>query len=118
MVRTDAHDHCGLPNESLYEIITSWASGATPRLLTGAIASSGALIAALLLMNRNTWPLAALLVTVVAICAWGLLEQFAPEPTDPAVSATRWFFVGLGSVAALVAALGILFRVMGPAPIL
>ncbi len=118
MVRSDAHDHPGLSSESLYEIITSWASTANPRLLGGAIALGGALSTVLLLIDRNAWPLVALLVTVGAICAWGLVEQFAPRSHARMVSAAEWVLVSLGSVAALAAALGILFRVMGPAPIL
>lgn len=105
-------------NESLYQGVTTWAATANPRTLGFILASSLIGGAALLVLDWHRWPLAGLLVTAGSIGGWGLIEQRAARPLSPVAVAVKGVLVGLGTIAAVLGGLGLLFWLMGPAPIL
>jgi hypothetical protein len=62
--------------------------------------------------------LAGLLLVMATVACWGLLEQRAQVPHSVATRVTQGLLVVLGTVGAMVAGLGLLFWIMGPAPVL
>ena len=103
---------------SIYEGITGWASHARQRLLAG-IAFAGIVGgAALLLIDWRHVPFAGLLLTGGAVGAWGLIEQRALVPHSMPITIAQGLLVALGIIAAIVGGFGVLFWVMGPAPVL
>jgi hypothetical protein len=103
---------------SVYDAITRWASHARPRTLS-AVAAGGAVIwAAFLAADWRLGPAAAILLTVSAVSAWGLLEQRAAMPHTPLTATAQLLLFVLGTLAAVVSGFAWLFWVMGPAPVL
>lgn len=105
-------------NESLYQGITTWAASAPSRTLGLLVASSLAGVAAILAVDWHRWPVAGWLVTAASIGGWGLVDHRATRPLGRPARVAKAFLVGLGTVAALLGGLGLLFWLMGPAPIL
>lgn len=107
-----------MPGESLHAGITRWAGQADRTLLAllGGIGASGALV--ILLVDWRGWPAAGLLISVGAVGTWGLVEQRAVLPHSRLVRVVEALLAVIGGAAAAVATLGILFWLLGPAPIL
>jgi hypothetical protein len=104
--------------ESIDVGIARWASHAAVRTLT-ALLMLGVLGSALvLLLGWQRWPVAGLLLTVATIAAWGLVEQRARHPHTRLVALSESLLTGLGGLLAVATALGFLFALLGPAPIL
>ena len=104
--------------ESLHAGITRWAgrADATVLALLAILGTGGA--AVMLTVDWRRWPLAAMLLSVSAVGTWGLVEQKTARPHSRLVIAAEWLLAGLGGAAAAMGALGILFWLLGPAPIL
>ncbi|HEX9894784.1 MAG TPA: hypothetical protein VGA78_12720 [Gemmatimonadales bacterium] len=104
--------------ESVYAAVTRWAGHASLRLLTlfTTIGFGGA--ALVLLVDWRRWPLAGLLLGAGAIGTWGIVEQRAHRPHSRMVNAAEWTLAVVGTLIAMLAALGLFFWAMGPAPIL
>lgn len=104
--------------ESLYAAVTRWAAHARPSTLRllATLGLGGA--GGILLLDWTRWPLAGVLLTLSTIGAWGLVEQRAAHPRTVLVAATESALTGLGTVVAALVALGLLFWLMGPAPVL
>ncbi|HEY7612197.1 MAG TPA: hypothetical protein VH764_04335 [Gemmatimonadales bacterium] len=105
-------------DRSLYQGITGWASHASQRLLAGLTATGMVVGAAVVAIDWRRAPLAGLLLIAAAVGAWGLIEQRAVMPHSRLIRAMQGALVLLGAVGAVVAALALLFWVMGPAPVL
>lgn len=103
---------------SLYDGLTGWASRAPQRLLGGLVAAGIVAAGVILAVDWRRFPVSGLLLTVSAVAAWGLLEQRATAPHSALVATTQTILVVLGTVTAVVAGFGLLFWVMGPAPVL
>lgn len=104
--------------ESIDAGITRWASHAalptlTVLLMLGIIGSP-----LILLFGWQRWPVAGLLLTAATIAAWGLVEQRARHPHTRLVVLSESLLTGLGVLLAVATALGFLFALLGPAPIL
>ena len=105
-------------NESLYQGITTWAAHADRPLLATMLILGLAGAPAVVLLDWRIWPAAALLITVSTVAAWGLIEQQVSSRRSFAVSAAQWLLVAVGTITAVLASFGLLFWLMGPAPIL
>ncbi|HEY8259464.1 MAG TPA: hypothetical protein VIG08_17530 [Gemmatimonadales bacterium] len=103
---------------SLYDGLTGWASHAHQRLLIGLVAAGIVAAGVILVIDWRRVPISGLLLTVSAVAGWGLLEQRAATPHSALVAATQTILVVLGTIAAVIAGFGLLFWVMGPAPVL
>ena len=103
---------------SLYDGITGWASHARPRALAAIALGGITLWAAILGVDWRHGPMAACLLTLSAVAAWGLLEQRAATPHSGFITAAELFLVVLGTATAVVSGFAVLFWVMGPAPVL
>jgi hypothetical protein len=58
------------------------------------------------------------LLSVSAVGAWGLVEQKTAHPHSRLVVLAEWLLAIIGGMTAAAGALGILFWLLGPAPIL
>lgn len=103
---------------SLYDGLTNWASHAHQRVLAAITAMGLIAGGALLVYDVRRVPIAGLLLTMSAVAGWGLLEQRSATPHSPLIAATQKLLVVLGTIAAIIAGFGLLFWVMGPAPVL
>jgi hypothetical protein len=104
-----------LAGDSLFAIIGRCAVATAPRYLGAVLALS---VASTTLLRSLSPSLAALFVMTAAIALWGLMEQLLPPPRRAVVDLAQWLLVGIGGVAAILSALGILFWILGPAPVL
>jgi hypothetical protein len=104
--------------ESLHAGIVRWAGRADVTLLVLLAVLGGAGAMVMLTVDWRRWPLAAVLLSVSTVGAWGLVEQKAALPHSRLVIVTEWMLAGIGGTAAATGALGILFWLLGPAPIL
>jgi hypothetical protein len=103
---------------SLYDGLTGWASHARPRALA-TIALGGIAVWALILgIDWRHGPMAACLLTLSAVAAWGLLEQRSATPHSGLIAAAELVLVVLGTATAVVSGFAVLFWIMGPAPVL
>jgi hypothetical protein len=110
--------HPDLENQSLYGGITAWASHARHAVLA-ALAVTGLIGAgAVLLIDWHRLPLALFLTTGTTIGVWGLVEQRAHVPHSTAITLSQRVLVVAGTIAAALGGFGLLFWVMGPAPVL
>jgi hypothetical protein len=103
---------------SIYDAITGWASHAGARTL--AVMAVAGLVdwAALFVADWRLAPAAAILLTLSAVSAWGLLEQRATSPQSVLRATAQSLLFVAGTVAAVVSGFALLFWVMGPAPVL
>jgi hypothetical protein len=108
----------GRQNETLFDVVTAWASAARPTTLGTTMITCAILIVAWRTAGVNGWPFAAALVSVAAISAWGLLEQLSSGIRTPFVAIAERMLAATGILAALAAAFGFLFWILGPAPVL
>lgn len=104
--------------ESLHAGITRWAGHAdiTVLALLTILGAAGTIV--MVTVDWRRWPLAALLLSVSAVGAWGLVEQKTAHPHSRLVVLVEWLLAGIGGMTAAAGALGILFWLLGPAPIL
>jgi hypothetical protein len=104
--------------ESLHAGITRWAGRAdvTVLILLTVLGAVGTVV--MVTVDWRRWPLAALLVSISAVGAWGLVEQKTAYPHSRLVVLLEWLLASIGGMAAAAGALGILFWLLGPAPIL
>lgn len=103
---------------SVYDGIARWASHARQRVLVGVTGAGVVAAAALLIDDWHRLPVAAALLTASAVGGWGLLEQLAPTSHSAMITVGQALLVVLGTIAAIVGGFGLLFWVMGPAPVL
>lgn len=106
--------HAGPENESLYTGITAWARRAHRRDLLILTALGIAVAAGFAVSGWDTFAASGLGIAAASIGAWGMLEQRTP----PGPRALQGALVGLGVAGAVLAGLGLLLWIMGPAPIL
>ena len=116
---TNSPPHYGdLRHQSLYDVITGWASHAQQRLLA-ALAAAGLVAGiALVVSDWRRVPIAGLLLIASAVGAWGLLEQRTATPHSVLIRVLQGLLVLLGTIAAIMGGFALLFWVMGPAPVL
>jgi hypothetical protein len=103
---------------SIYDGITGWASHAQQRVLVGLVLAGIAAWTVLLIVDWRHGPAAAVLLTVSAVSAWGLLEQRAATPHSGLITVAQVLLIVLGTTAAVVGGFALLYWVMGPAPVL
>jgi len=104
--------------ESIGVGITRWTSRAAVSTLTALLLLGVIGAPLLLLLGWQRWPIAGLLLTVATVAAWGLLERRAGLPHTRLVTLSESILTGLGVLLAVTTALGFLFALLGPAPIL
>jgi len=104
--------------EPITEAVARWARLASTRLLAAAALLGAGTAAAVLLLDWHWWPAAALSIAVAAFGIWGTLERHYPRPHSLLVRAAKGAAVALGAAGVVVGALGLLFWLLGPAPIL
>jgi hypothetical protein len=117
MVRSDPH-HSVNGGESLYDLVARCAAAARPVSLAGIALVCGAAAAAVLRLNIDAWPLAMFFLTTFATCLWGILEQLPPIRPRWLIKSLQIVLAVVGSAAAAAGATGVLFWIMGPAPVL
>lgn len=110
--------HSDPVRHSLYEGLTQWASHARQRMLAALAATSLLIGSAVVVLDRRRAPVAGLMLIMATVACWGLLEQRAHVPHTTVVRVAQGLLVLLGTLGAVVAGLGLLFWVMGPAPVL
>jgi hypothetical protein len=103
---------------SVYDGIVRWASHARKRVLAGITAAGIVAAAALLIDDWRSLPIAGAFLTLSAVGGWGLLEQLTATPHSALTTAGQVLLVVLGTIAAIIGGFGLLFWVMGPAPVL
>lgn len=107
-----------MPGESLHAGIIRWACQADRTLLAllAGIGTTGTLV--IMLVDWRVWPAAGMLLSVGMVGSWGLVDQQAGSPHSRLVRVVAALLATIGGGAAALAALGILFWLLGPAPIL
>lgn len=110
--------HPAPSGESVHTAITRWARQASVTLLRllGGIGTLGALV--MVTVDWRAWPLGALLLSIGMVGMWGLVDQRSTNPRQRTILLLEALLAIVGGLAAALAGLGLLFWLLGPAPIL
>jgi hypothetical protein len=105
-------------HESIYTGVTRWAARAPQRLLTVMLLSGVAGVVGVMVIDFERWILAMPMLTLATIGGWGILDGRRQHRPSLATTLLAGILTFVGIASAVVAALGLMLWIMGPAPIL
>jgi len=105
------------PPEPINEAIARLGRRASPRLLWIMAAAAATGIGIILVIDWHRWPLASVLAAFGCFGVWGLVEHHEQRGRGT-LRLIQGAAAVLGGIAAIAGLLGVLFWILGPAPIL
>lgn len=101
-------------SESLYSEVTRWAGHASRRRLEGILLAGAAVIVVVAVTGIERWPFASAAGSLMMIALWGLVAHAPDANHRPALRLARAVATGLGMALGILAAVGLLFWILGP----